>query len=45
MFFLQDICKSEAEAYLERSMWEALSIPVYCAINVQEGKVHWTPRS
>lgn len=44
MFFLHDICKSAAEAYLECSMWEALSIPVSCAISVQKGKVHWSPR-
>lgn len=41
---LHDICKSEAEAYLECSMWEALSISVYCVISVQKGKVHCSLR-
>lgn len=44
MFVIHDICKSEAEAHLEGSMCNALSIPVYCIIIVQKGEVHQSPR-
>lgn len=43
MFFIHDICKSETETCLEGSMWEALSIPVYCVISMQKAEVQQSP--